>query len=86
MANAHLRCGALLIGLLASTAALAAIGDFTGTSTPTVVTPPTTPAPQTPAYPPPPIGTVGPGYFNAPLPPPARRGGRGGGPYASPTR
>jgi hypothetical protein len=85
MANAHLRCGALLVGLLASTAALAAIGDFTGTSTPTVIIPPSTPAPQTPAYPSPPIGTVGPGYFSAPLPPP-RGGGRGGGPHGSPMR
>jgi hypothetical protein len=48
---------ALLVGLTGSTAAYAAIGDFTGTPSPTVVTPPMTPAPQTPAYPTPPIGS-----------------------------
>ena len=42
------------------------IGDFTGTSTPQIVTPSVTAAPQTPAYPPAPIGPVvgpaAPGY------------------------
>jgi hypothetical protein len=57
----------LLLGLTGSTAAYAAIGDFTGTSSPTVITPPTTPAPQTPAYPAPPIGSDQ-GFFYAPRP------------------
>jgi hypothetical protein len=34
------------------------IGGFTGTTTPQVIVPQTTPAPQTPAYPSPPIGPV----------------------------
>ena len=57
---------ALLIGLSGSTAAYAGtIGDFTGTSTPTVVTPQTTPAPQTPAYPGPRVGADS-GFVYAP--------------------
>jgi hypothetical protein len=57
---------ALLIGLSGSTAAYAGtIGDFTGTSTPTVVTPQMTPAPQTPAYPGPRVGADA-GFIYAP--------------------
>ena len=57
MAISSLRYGAVLFALLAPAAAFAAIGEFTGTSSPTVVTPPSlAPAPQTPAYPPPRMG------------------------------
>jgi hypothetical protein len=59
---------ALLIGLSGSSAAYAGtIGDFTGTSTPTVITPQMTPAPQTPAYPPPRIGADA-GFIYLPAP------------------
>ena len=48
---------ALLVGVSGSTAAYAGtIGDFTGTSTPTVVTPQMTQPPRTPAYPGPRVG------------------------------
>jgi hypothetical protein len=52
----------VLIALLASVSNVAAegIGSVTGTSTPQVVTPRTTAAPQTPAQPSPPIGTTTP--------------------------
>lgn len=82
MANVRLRGGLMLAGLLAATAAYGAIGDFTGTPTPTVVTPPTTPPPQTPPYPQPPVGTTSPGFFYAPVAPPTPRG-RGGAPYGT---
>jgi hypothetical protein len=39
--------------------AVAEIGDWTGTSTPTVIIPQTVPAPQTPPYPTPPPGSEG---------------------------
>jgi hypothetical protein len=67
MGNNKLLSVLLLVGLTGSTAAYAGIGDFTGTSTPTVITPPTTPAPQTPAYPTPPVGSDQ-GFFFAPGP------------------
>jgi hypothetical protein len=57
MAGGILKIGAMLIGLAMPLDAFAAIGDLTGTSSPTVIVPQTTPAPQTPAYPTPPIGT-----------------------------
>ena len=53
------RRGALLIALFAP--ALAQADD----AAPTVVTPQTTPAPQTPANPTPPIGTTSPGIGGA---------------------
>jgi hypothetical protein len=59
-----IKCSVVSIALLAPIAVYAAdngIGGFTGTSTPQVVTPPTTAAPQTPANPSPPIGTTSPG-------------------------
>jgi hypothetical protein len=62
-----LLAAALLIGLSSTAADAGAIGDFTGTSTPTVVTPQMTPAPQTPAYPPPRIGADA-GYIYLPAP------------------
>jgi len=68
MASNILKFGAALIVLYAPFGARAAIGDFTGTSSPTVIVPQTTPAPQTPAYPTPPIGTYGAGAF-VPQPP-----------------
>ena len=58
---------ALLIAFTASGVTLAGadgIGSYTGTSTPQVIVPQTTPAPQTPAYPSPPIG---PNYLGAPV-------------------
>jgi hypothetical protein len=63
MAGGILKFGTVLVVLLAPFGAWAAIGDFTGTSSPTVIVPQTTPAPQTPAYPTPPIGTYGAGAF-----------------------
>jgi hypothetical protein len=63
MVSSILKFGAALTILFAPFGARAAIGDFTGTSSPTVVIPQTTPAPQTPAYPTPPIGTYGAGAF-----------------------
>jgi hypothetical protein len=54
-----LKRAALLIVFTASGVSLSAadgIGGFTGTTTPEVIVPQTTLAPQTPAYPPPPIG------------------------------
>jgi hypothetical protein len=63
MAGSILKFAAALVVLLAPFGACAAIGDFTGTSSPTVIVPQTTPAPQTPAYPTPPIGTYGAGVF-----------------------
>jgi hypothetical protein len=56
-----LKRAALLIAFSVSGATLSAadgIGGFTGTTTPQVIVPQTTPAPQTPAYPSPPIGPV----------------------------
>jgi len=63
MTSRVLKCGALLIALGAPVTAYAAngIGSVTGTSTPEVITPPTTAAPRTPASPSPPIGTTSPG-------------------------
>ena len=61
MAGRILKVGAVLAVVAASYDASAAIGDLTGTSTPTVIIPETTPGPQTPAYPTPPIGTYGAG-------------------------
>jgi hypothetical protein len=63
MTSKVLKCGAFLIALAAPIAAHAAngIGSVTGTSTPQVITPPTTAAPQTPASPSPPIGATSPG-------------------------
>jgi hypothetical protein len=61
MAGGMLKIGAMLIVLTTPFDAFAAIGDLTGTSSPTVIVPQTTPAPQTPAYPTPPIGTYGAG-------------------------
>ncbi|WP_158817600.1 hypothetical protein [Methylocapsa sp. S129] len=66
--NVRRRC-ALLIAFMASMATGAAasgIGDITGTSTPEVVTPSTTPAPQTPAYPSPPVGSGAPAFPGSP--------------------
>jgi hypothetical protein len=59
------KIGVALIIVAVPFEALAAIGDLTGTSSPTVVVPQTTPAPQTPAYPTPPIGAYG-GWAIAP--------------------
>jgi hypothetical protein len=70
MASHVLKCAALLIAFTAPGAARCdadGIGSFTGTSTPQVVTPPTTAAPQTPAYPQPPIGTTSPFYAAPPV-------------------
>ena len=67
-----IKCGVVSISLLAPIAAYAAdngIGGVTGTSTPQVVTPPTTAAPQTPANPSPPIGTTSPGIGGQALAP-----------------
>ena len=61
MAGGILKIGAMLIGLAMPLDAFAAIGDLTGTSSPTIIVPQTTPAPQTPAYSTPPIGTYGAG-------------------------
>ena len=58
--NDVLKWSALLVALAAPIAAHAQIGNFTGTSTPTVVTPQTSPAPQTPAQPTLPPGANGP--------------------------
>ena len=58
MAGGMLKIGAVLIVLATPFDAFAAIGDLTGTSSPTIIVPQTTPAPQTPAYPSPPIGPV----------------------------
>ena len=63
MAGGMLKIGAMLIVLTTPFDAFAAIGDLTGTSSPTVIVPQTTPAPQTPAYPTPPIGTYGAGVI-----------------------
>ena len=57
MAKNSLKMGALLIVLACPIESNAAIGDFTGTSSPTVITPQTTEAPQTPPYPTQPFGT-----------------------------
>ena len=53
-----LKYSAFLFAFIAPSVCFAnGIGDYTGTSTPEVVTPGVTAAPpQTPAYPPPPIG------------------------------
>ena len=51
--------GAALIALAIPVEVFAAAGDLTESSPPVVVVPQTTPAPQTPAYPTPPIGTYG---------------------------
>jgi hypothetical protein len=54
-----LKYAVLLIALIAPIATCPAaegIGGFTGTATPEVITPPTTAAPQTPAYPSPQMG------------------------------
>jgi hypothetical protein len=59
MAARILKIVAMLVVLAAPFDAFAAIGDLTGTSSPTVIVPQTTPAPQTPAYPTPPVGTYG---------------------------
>jgi hypothetical protein len=59
MTNNTFKYAALIIAWMApiSTCSADGIGSFTGTSTPQVITPHTTEAPQTPAYPEPPIGT-----------------------------
>jgi Chromate transporter len=59
MTSNVLKYPVLLIALIAPAATCPAaegIGSFTGTSTPEVITPPTTAAPQTPAYPSPQTG------------------------------
>lgn len=53
MTSTVLKCSALLIALIAPVETRA---EDNNTSPPTVVVPQTTPAPQTPAFPPPPIG------------------------------
>jgi hypothetical protein len=53
MTSNVLKCGALLIALIAPVETRA---EDNNTSPPTVIVPQTTPAPQTPAYPPPPVG------------------------------
>jgi hypothetical protein len=57
-----LRYSAFLFVLIAPGVCFAdGIGDYTGTSTPQVITPGVIAAPQTPDYPPPPIGSdIGP--------------------------
>jgi hypothetical protein len=69
MKSIWLKSGLAAVALLAPIAGQAAngIGSVTGTSTPEVVTPQTSPAPQTPAYPQPPIGTEQ-GLIIAPAP------------------
>jgi hypothetical protein len=78
-----LKCAAFLLAFIAPGASFASgIGDFTGTSTPQVVTPGAMAAPpQTPAYAPPPIGPVfvGPpvssaSHYHDVTPPPRPRG------------
>ncbi len=67
MIDNALKRTALLIAFTASGVTLAdadGIGAHTGTSTPQVIVPQTTPAPQTPAYPPPQIGPV---YLGSPV-------------------
>jgi hypothetical protein len=61
MVENALKRAALLVAFTAWGVSLSAadgIGGFTGTTTPEVIVPQTTPAPQTPAYPSPTIGPV----------------------------
>jgi hypothetical protein len=83
MTSNIIKWGVVSIPLLAPMAAYAAdngIGDVTGTSTPQVVTPPTTAAPQTPANPSPPIGTTSPGVGAQAPAVPNRTSASGGSP------
>jgi hypothetical protein len=67
MTGKILKCGVLLITLMAPVASYAdGIGSVTGTSTPQVVTPTTSAPPQTPAYPQQPPGTTGLGGVGSP--------------------
>jgi hypothetical protein len=68
MTGKILKCGVLLITLMAPVASYAdGIGSVTGTSTPQVVTPTTSAPPQTPAYPQQPPGTTGLGGIGSPI-------------------
>jgi hypothetical protein len=76
-----LRYSAFLFVLIAPGVCFAdGIGDYTGTSTPQVITPGVVAAPQTPAYPPPPIGSdIGPAvssysHYREVAPPPRPHG------------
>jgi hypothetical protein len=76
-----LRYSAFLFVLIAPCVCFAdGIGDYTGTSTPQVITPGVIAAPQTPAYPPPPIGSdIGPAvssysHYREVAPPPRPHG------------
>jgi hypothetical protein len=83
MASDIIKAGVISIALLAPIMAYAAdngIGGITGTSTPQVVTPPTTAAPQTPANPSPPIGTTSPGIGGQAPVVPNRMSAPGGSP------
>jgi hypothetical protein len=86
MTGKIIKCGAVLIALAAPIAAHAAngIGSVTGTSTPQVVTPPTTAAPQTPATSSPPIGTTSPGIAGPATPVAPSRVGAPSGSSAKP--